>query len=73
MMEVVSEEMFATAHEKILQLKENTKDLGQDRDLSVVRAAVRGLSTFDFNDVKSKTGLPDKNIENVLDKMCENS
>lgn len=72
MMNTISEEMFASAHEKIMEMKSENEDWGKNSDLSAVREAVRGMTTFNFKDIKEKTDLPDKSIEAALEKMCDN-
>lgn len=45
--------MFATAHEKILKLKEENKDFGANQDLKMVRGAVRHLgASFTVQEVR---------------------
>lgn len=53
-------------------MKSENEDWGKNSDLSAVREAVRGMTTFNFKDVKEKTNLPDKSIETVLERMCDN-
>lgn len=70
-MNTITEEMFAMAHEKILEMGQENEEWARNCDLLTIREAVRGMTSFTLQDVKQKTGIADKNIEVVLDKMGE--
>lgn len=70
-MNTITEEMFAMAHEKILEMGQENEEWARNCDLLTIREAVRGMTSFNLQDVKQKTGIADKNIEVVLDKMGE--
>lgn len=65
-MQVMTEELYAQAHEAIICQGKNNQEDARRNELSLLRSILRQFTTFDFKEAQSKTAIPEQQLEIAL-------